>query len=93
LSITFRINFYLLLIRYKIDHKRIYLNALRTAIIFSAGLIVYELLIKLENLWNSEFPKHKTYNFQKRIIYKFAIIYILDVIVLYFLYLYFNVNL
>ena len=47
-------------------YLRIFFEALRTAIIFVSGFIVYELLLDAEKLWNKLEPSHKRYHFYKR---------------------------
>lgn len=36
----------------KINHKRIFAHALRTALLFVASFLIYEILISLEKMWN-----------------------------------------
>jgi len=79
--------------RHKIEHKRIFLNAFRTAVIFMTGFIIYELLLELEKLWNYEFPDHKIYNFGKRKMYKFLFVFLIDLLLLYAIIFYFKIHL
>ena len=72
---------------------RIFLHSLRTALIFVAGILIYELLLKLENDWNKNNPGHKKYNFHKRNILKFILIFMVDFVILYVFYWVFNTNL
>ena len=44
---------------HKIFHAAFLLNALRTAIIFLAGFLSYEILKRLEEEWNIMHPKTK----------------------------------
>jgi hypothetical protein len=67
----------------KIVGKRIFFHSLRTAIVFVAGFIIYEILIALEKEWNKKNPGKETYNFHKRNILKFIFIFLVDFIVLY----------
>jgi hypothetical protein len=62
--------------------KRIFFHSLRTAIIFVAGFIIYEILLRLEKEWNKRNPEKKIYNFHKRNIIKFIFIFLIDLIVL-----------
>jgi hypothetical protein len=63
--------------------KRIFFHSMRTAIIFVAGFIIYEILLDLEKEWNKRNPGHETYNFHKRNIFKFIFIFLVDFVVLY----------
>ena len=64
-------------------YLRIFFQALRTAIIFVSGFIVYELLLDAEKLWNKMHPSHKRYHFYKRKSIKFLIIFIIDLVILF----------
>uniref|UniRef100_A0A6C0F0P6 Uncharacterized protein n=1 Tax=viral metagenome TaxID=1070528 RepID=A0A6C0F0P6_9ZZZZ len=61
-------------------------HSLRTSIIFVSGLIIYEILLDLEKVWNRENPGHEILNFSKRNIIKFISIFLLDFILLYLFY-------
>ena len=61
-------------------------HSLRTSIIFVSGLIIYEILLDLEKVWNRENPGHEIHNFSKRNIIKFISIFLLDFILLYLFY-------
>lgn len=67
----------------KNPYLRIFLEALRTAIIFVSGFIVYELLLDAEKLWNKLEPSHKRYHFYKRKSIKFLIIFTIDLVILF----------
>ena len=64
-------------------YLRIFFEALRTAIIFVSGFIVYELLLDAEKLWNKLEPSHKRYHFYKRKSIKFLIIFLIDLAILF----------
>ena len=66
----------------KIVEKRIFFHSLRTAMVFVAGLIIYEILLGLEKEWNKSNPGHETYNFHKRNILKFIFIFLVDFLIL-----------
>ena len=51
--------------------RKMIFHSLRTAIIFVLGLIIYEILLDLEKVWNKENPGHEILNFSKRNIIKF----------------------
>ena len=73
-------------------HFHIFLHAIRTAVIFLAGFIVYDILVELENEWNKKNPSKHLYNFSKRKLIKFLLIFIIDLVMLYILYLFFDIN-
>lgn len=77
----------------KIIHYRIFLNALRTALIFIAGFLTYELLKILEEEWNKKHPNNEIIHFSKRKVYHFSLIFTVDLLILYFIALLFGVNL
>lgn len=69
------------------NYSKLFLSSFRTAIIFVSSFIVYEVLLKFEKMWNKEEPDKKIYNFQKRILYKFLLILIIDLILIYTLFI------
>ena len=71
----------------KINHLHIFLNALRTAILFFAGFLLYETLVELEKIWNKMDPENTALHYYKRKVYKFFGIMILDLTLLYILFL------
>ena len=73
--------------------RRIFFHSLRTAIIFVSGFIIYEILLGLEKEWNKMNPDNETYNFHKRNIFKFIFIFLVDLIVLYSFYWFFDTRL
>lgn len=50
----------------KINHTRIFTHALRTSLLFVAGFLIYEILIRLEKMWNQLNPENQLYNFYQR---------------------------
>jgi hypothetical protein len=66
--------------------QKMIFHSLRTSIIFVSGLIIYEILLDLEKVWNRENPGHEILNFSKRNIFKFISIFLLDLILLYLFY-------
>jgi uncharacterized membrane protein YidH (DUF202 family) len=64
----------------KIHHKHIFLKALRTALLFISGFIVYELAMELEDQNQSRLKTIRTK------LLKFVIIFTLDILILYALY-------
>ena len=70
----------------EIKYAKLFLSSFRTAIIFVASFIVYEILLEFEKIWNKEDPDKKIYNFNKRIFYKFILIFFIDLILIYTLF-------
>jgi hypothetical protein len=77
----------------QIKHNELFLSALRTALIFIAGFLSYEILKLIENEWNQENPKKKIYHLSKRKIFHFCIIYTIDIFIIYLIVLLFDVHL
>jgi hypothetical protein len=75
-----------------INHFRIFLSALRTAIIVISGFIAYEILIEMQKTWNMLYP-HNTFNFTKRKFLKLFLIFLIDLFIIYFSLLVFNIEL
>ena len=50
----------------KINHTRLFLHALRTALLFVAGFFIYEILVALEELWNEAVPENSLQHFHQR---------------------------
>lgn len=72
----------------QVNHLRMFLNALRTAIVIVSGFIAYEMLLELKKI------SHKTnLNFAKRMLFKLAIIFLIDLILLYIIFYTFKVEL
>jgi len=76
----------------KIQHFNFFLNALRTALIFIAGFISYELLKIVENEWNKTHPNNEVKHFAHRKVYHFVIIFIFDLFILYLIALLFDIH-
>jgi hypothetical protein len=77
----------------KINHSRFFFHALRTALMFLAGFLSYEILKTMENEWNNLHPDNKMMHFAKRKSYHCVTIFIADLILLYLIYLLFRVHL
>ena len=60
----------------KINHYRIFFRALRSALLFAAGFIIYEILSIVEKSWNDDIPSHKIIHFYQIKGLKFILIYI-----------------
>ena len=77
----------------KISHQKIFLHALRTALIFIAGFLSYELLKIIEVEWNKTHPNNEIIHFSQRKIYHFIVIFSIDVLILYLIAVLFDVHL
>ncbi len=77
----------------KIIHYRFFFHALRTALMFIAGFLSYELLKALETEWNKTHPHNKTVHFAKRKVYHFITILLTDLLILYLIAIMFGVHL
>jgi hypothetical protein len=76
----------------KISHKRIFFHALRSALLFIVVFFLYDILINLEKLWNKDNPENSKYNYYLRKIIKFTVILIIDLFILYFASIFFNIE-
>jgi hypothetical protein len=76
-----------------ISHHVFFLNALRTALIFIAGFLTYELLKIIESKWNKMYPNNEFSHFAHRKAYHFIIIFLFDLVILYLIALLFGVHL
>jgi hypothetical protein len=76
----------------KVNHLRMFLNALRTSLIIVASFIAYEILLELGKIWNQFYP-NKRHNFVKRKLYKLFIIFTIDLILLYIFFFTFKIEL
>lgn len=76
----------------KINHFRIFLSALRTAIIVVSGFIAYEILLEMQKAWNILYP-HNTFDFTKRKLLKLFFIFLIDLFIIYSALLLFEIEL
>ena len=65
-----------------VNHSRIFLYALRTAILATIGFFIYEVLTNLERK-DKQKNKESFYTIHRRQLIKFIIIFIIDIIILY----------
>jgi hypothetical protein len=77
----------------KIQHHVFFLIALRTALIFIAGFLSYELLKMLESEWNKTHPGNELRHIVHRKLYHFTIIFLIDLFIIYSIALLFDVHL
>ena len=76
----------------QINHSKYFLHALRTALLFLAGFLIYEILVRLERTWNKLHQKNQIYHFYKRKSIKFLLILVIDLIILYGFFIFFGVE-
>ena len=76
-----------------IKHFYFFLNALRTALIFIAGFLSYELLKIVEGEWNKTHPNNQLTHFARRKGLHFLFIFIVDLLILYIIALLFGIHL
>jgi hypothetical protein len=62
----------------QIKHHEFFLNSLRTALVFIAGFLTYELVKILEDEWNKLHPNNELRHFVHRKSYHFVIIFFSD---------------
>lgn len=77
----------------KIEYNRIFLNALRTALIFIAGFLSYEFLKDLEYEWNKINPNNEMIHFANRKFYHFLTMFVSDLVILFLILFLFNIQL
>jgi uncharacterized BrkB/YihY/UPF0761 family membrane protein len=76
----------------KINHKRIFAHALRTALLFVASFLIYEILISLEKMWNKANQENKLYYFYEKHIFRLILIFIMDLLILYGIVLFLGIH-
>jgi hypothetical protein len=67
----------------QLKHKNIFSHALRSALMFMAGFLIYDILINLEKFWNSINPDNTIFHFYLRHCFKFILIFLVDLLILY----------
>jgi hypothetical protein len=75
-----------------INHFRMFLSALRTAIIVVSGFIAYEILVEFQKMMNVIYP-NSDFNFTKRKLLKLFLIFLIDLFLIYSALLFFNIEL
>lgn len=76
-----------------ITHYKFFFSALRTALIFIAGLLTYEFLKKLEIRWNNMYPNNELGHFARRKLYHFITIFLFDLFIVYLILFLFDIHL
>ena len=70
----------------KINHKRIFLLALRTALLFISSFIIYDTFVNLEKYKYFINLKNKLLKLYIKEFIKFVLIFIIDLMILYILF-------
>ena len=78
---------------YKINHSRFFFAAFRTALVFIAGFLTYEIFKTLEADWNNKHLNNEEIHFAKRKSFHFIAIFLADLFILYIMALIFNIHL
>jgi hypothetical protein len=77
----------------KIHHSKFFLDALRSALLFIAGFLTYDIFKTLEAEWNKSHENREIIHFAQRKSYHFIAIFLLDLFILYIVALLFKVHL
>jgi accessory gene regulator protein AgrB len=77
----------------KINHKLIFAHALRTAMLFVAGFLIYDILINLEKKWKKENQENNIYYLYKKHTFRLILTFIMDLLILYGIVLFLDVKL
>ena len=77
----------------KINHKKLFVLALRTAIVIVISFFIYEIIVNLEKILDKNMYNNKLSNeFVKRFTHFFTI-FISDLVILYLIVILFDINL
>jgi hypothetical protein len=79
--------------KHKINHSKFFLDAFRSALLFIAGFLTYEIFKTLESEWNKRHENREIVHFAKRKSYHFIAIFLLDLMILYIVAILFRVHL
>ena len=71
----------------KINHIKLFFHALRTALLFVAGFLSYEILKIMEAEWNKLHPNNEAVHFTQRKSYHFIGIFLADLFLLYLIFI------
>ena len=77
----------------KINHRKFFFHALRTALLFIAGFLSYDILKILEIEWNKTHLNNEAVHFTQRKGYHFITLFFADLFILYLIALLFDVHL
>jgi hypothetical protein len=76
-----------------INHSKFFFNALRSALLFIAGFLTYELSKTFEAEWNKRHENREIVHFTQRKSYHFIGIFLIDLVILYMIAILFKVHL
>jgi len=77
----------------KTQHSKIFLAALRSALLILGSFILYDFLKEMVEIWDDIFLHKKEYHIYYRRIYQYLGVFILDLIILYLAFYLFAVEL
>jgi len=77
----------------KVQHPKIFLAALRSALLILGSFILYEFLKEMIEIWDEIFLHKKEHHIFYRRIYQYLGVFILDLIILYLAFYLFEVEL
>ena len=75
----------------KINHKRLFLHSMRTALLFVASFLIYDILATLEKSWNPGDDTLRMFYIHKAL--KFTLILMMDLCILYAITIVFGIDL
>jgi hypothetical protein len=77
----------------KVHHSKIFLSALRSALLILGSFILYDLLKDMVEIWDDIFLHKKEHHIYYRRIYQYLGVFILDLIILYLVFYLFKIQL
>jgi hypothetical protein len=77
----------------KINHSKIFLSALRSALLVLGSFILYDLLKDMLDIWDDIFLHKKEYHIYYKRIYQYLGVFFLDLIILYLAFYLFHIDL
>ena len=77
----------------KVQHSKLFLAALRSALLILGSFILYEFLKEMVELWDEIFLHKKEHHIYYRRFYQYLGVFLLDLIILYLAFYLFQVEL
>lgn len=74
-------------------HFKILLTALRSSLLILGGVIFYDILKNMLLIWDQIYHHKKKHHLYYRILYQLIGVFVLDLIILYFVFYYFGIEL
>lgn len=74
-------------------HFKILLTALRSSLLILGGVIFYDILKNMLLIWDQIYYHKKKHHLYYRILYQLIGVFVLDLIILYFVFYYFGIEL